>query len=269
MSKAITFHKMVGTGNDFIVIDNRKPVISDVTEFAISLCKRHTGIGADGVILLEKSKDSDLKMRIINADGSEAEMCGNGMRCAAWAATRLLKMKSDLCFETLAGTNHTSVTGNIVRVKLPDPTDFRDYAPLEVKDGIFYFYYINTGVPHCVIFEENVENFPVVEIGREIRYHPHFQPAGTNVNFVHIVDENTIRVRTYERGVENETQACGTGSTASAIASVLLEKCKQPVTVITTSREKLIIDFESTMYTVTNVFLEGAVQYIFTGKIEL
>jgi len=269
MTKKIIFHKIVGTGNDFIIIDNRKQLIPDVHAFAIKACKRHTSVGADGVILLEKSKGSDLTMRIINADGSEAEMCGNGIRCAAWAATKILKMKAELTFETLAGINYTSVKDDTVRVKLPEPTDFRDYAPLEVKDGIYYFYYMNTGVPHCVIFEDNLDNFPVVEIGREIRYHPHFQPAGTNVNFVHIEDEHTIRVRTYERGVEDETQACGTGSTASAIAGVLLKKCLCPITVITTSGEKLIIDFESSMYNVSNVFLEGPVEYVFEGKIEI
>jgi diaminopimelate epimerase len=267
MAKKITFHKIVGTGNDFVVIDNRKNLVADPCGFAITVCKRHTGIGADGVILLERSKIADLKMRIINADGSEAEMCGNGMRCAAWAATKILKMNSQLTFETLAGTNETSVTDDSVRVKLPDPTDFRDYAPLEVKDGIFYFYFVNTGVPHCVIFEDKLEEFPVFEIGREIRYHPHFQPAGANVNFVQIIDDQTIAVRTYERGVEKETQACGTGSTAAAIASVLIKKCSPPITAITKSKEKLVIDFDSSMYTISNVFLEGPVRHSFDGYV--
>lgn len=267
MAKKITFHKIVGTGNDFVVIDNRKGIVSDPSDFAIRVCKRHTGVGADGVILLEKSTGADLKMRIINADGSEAEMCGNGMRCAAWAATKLLKMKNKMTFETLAGMNETIVEDDSVRVKLPDPTDFRDYAPLEVRDGIFYFYYINTGVPHCVIFEDKLDEFPVFEIGREIRYHPHFQPAGLNVNFVQILDGHTIAVRTYERGVEDETQACGTGSTAAAIASALIKKCTAPVTVVTKSEERLVIDFNASMYTITDVFLEGPVRHSFEGTL--
>jgi diaminopimelate epimerase len=267
MSKKISFHKLVGTGNDFLVIDNRKQIVTDPASFSVKNCARHTGVGADGVILLEKSTSADIMMRIFNADGSEAEMCGNGMRCAAWAATKILKMKKELKFETLAGINETNVTDTSVRVKLPDPIDFRDYAPIEVKDGIFYFYFLNTGVPHCVIFEENLDTFPVAAIGKEIRYHPHFQPAGTNVNFVHIQDSSTIRVRTYERGVEDETLACGTGSTASAIISALVKKCVPPVTVLTQGKEKLVIDFKTSMYNVSDVFLDGPVQYVYEGII--
>lgn len=265
--KRITFYKVCGTGNDFVIVDNRREVVNDPISFSQRVCERHTGIGADGLILLEKSKETDLRMRIFNADGSEAEMCGNGMRCAAWVAHSILKLKKSLSFETLAGIIKTEVTDCIVKVELGSPTDFRDYAPIEVEDGIFYFYFINTGVPHCVIFEDSLEGFPVERIGREIRFHPHFQPAGTNVNFVQIQDANTIIVRTYERGVEAETLACGTGSTAAAIMSALVGKCKPPVTVITRSKEQLTIDFAAHKYDVSEVSLKGSVKYVFKGEI--
>ncbi len=266
--KKIHFHKIAGTGNDFVVIDNRKNIILDRARFAERISSRRTGVGVDGLILIEKSPVADLKMRIFNADGSEAEMCGNGMRCAAWFAVKILGMKENLTFDTLAGINKTEVKADNVKVMLPDPKDFRDYAPLEVKDGIFYFYFINTGVPHVVIFEDNLDDLPVDELGREIRYHPHFQPEGANVNFVHIMDSSTITVRTYERGVEAETLACGTGSTASAIVSSLIEKTKPPVRVVTKSGESLVIGFSLSRYDITDVTLEGPVDYIFEGYYE-
>lgn len=261
------FYKLCGSGNDFIVVDNREKHMKRVSKQAQELCDRHFGIGADGLILLETSKKADLKMRIINADGTEAEMCGNGMRCAAWAAHHILGLKAELSFETLAGMITTSTKQRVVKVQLCDPVDFRDLAPLEVNDGIFYFYFLNTGVPHCIIFEDDVSEFPVDMIGREVRHHPHFQPNGTNVNFVQIKDAHTIYVRTYERGVEAETLACGTGATASAIASALINKCESPVNVITSGGETLKIYFEKTTYDVTNVFLEGSVAYIFEGNL--
>ena len=264
-----TFYKLCGTGNDFVMVDNRENVIGNRKKLAQDVCSRQRGVGADGLILIEQTKkqDADLKMRIFNADGSEAEMCGNGMRCAGWMAHHILGCEKDLVFETLAGIVRTFVKKNIVKVQLSDPVDFRDYAPVEVEDGIFYFYFINTGVPHCVIFEDKIDDFDVVRIGREIRHHDHFEPAGTNVNFVQVLDSSTIKVRTYERGVEDETLACGTGSTASAIISAVIGKCASPVTVETKSGEKLTISFDVSKYDVKNVFLEGAVSYIFKGQL--
>jgi len=267
MKKEKIFYKLCGTGNDFIIIDNRTTIIRDCQQHARTLCNRHTGIGGDGLILLEKSRTADLTMRIFNADGSAAEMCGNGVRCAAWVARHKLECSSSVSFETRAGVIKTTVKRTTVKAQLPNPTTFRDYAPLEVKDGIFYFYFINTGVPHCVIFEDNVHSFPVEKIGKEIRYHPHFQPAGTNVNFVQIKNKNTIIIRTFERGVEAETLACGTGATASAILSALIKKCTPPVTVITHSGEKLTIDFSLSTFTISHVTLEGAVSFVFQGII--
>ncbi len=222
---AIKFYKMAASGNDFIVIDNRDHLIKKPAALTKQLCERRLSIGADGVLLLESSKKCDIKMRIFNADGSEAEMCGNGSRCAALYCHEILDFDVALTMETLAGVIDATIAKENVKVKLPDPKDFRDLAPIEVQDGIYYFYFINTSVPHVVIFEETIDDFPVVSVGREIRHHTHFQPKGTNVNFVEVIDKETIAVRTYERGVEDETLACGTGSTASAIVSVLIKNC--------------------------------------------
>jgi diaminopimelate epimerase len=265
----LTFYKLCATGNDFILVDNREKTIRQVTKAARGLCHRNHGIGADGLILLEKSRKADLKMRIINQDGSEAEMCGNGIRAAAWTAHHIFKCAPALRFETLAGVVTADVAKNAVTARLSDPTDFRDYAPLEVADGIFYFYFLNTGVPHVVIFEENIDDFPVEKIGREIRHHPHFQPQGANVNFVQIKNKNTIVARTYERGVEAETLACGTGSTASAIMSAVIGKCSSPVTVYTRGGEKLVVSFDMHKFEITNVFLKGDVQFVFQGEVRL
>jgi diaminopimelate epimerase len=259
------FYKMAASGNDFIVIDNRDRSVKNPAALAKQMCERRVSIGADGVLLLEPSKKNAIKMRIFNADGSEAEMCGNGARCAALFCHKIFKFEPAFTMETLAGVVDAIVEKETVKVKLPDPVDFRDLAPLEVKDGIYYFYFINTSVPHAVIFEESIEDFPVVTVGREIRHHEHFQPKGTNVNFVEIIDKKTIAIRTYERGVEDETLACGTGSTASAIVSVLIKKCTSPVNVRTRGGEVLKISFDMHLYDVTNVYLEGKAGFVYEG----
>jgi diaminopimelate epimerase len=256
---------MAASGNDFIVIDNRERSIKKPAALTQQMCERRVSIGADGVLLLEPSKKHDIKMRTFNADGSEAEMCGNGARCAALFCHKIFKFEPSFTMETLAGVVDAIVEKETVKVKLPDPVDFRDLAPLEVKDGIYYFYFINTSVPHAVIFEESIEDFPVVTVGREIRHHEHFQPKGTNVNFVEIIDTKTIALRTYERGVEDETLACGTGSTAAAIVSVLINKCTSPVNVRTRGGEVLKISFDMHLYDVTNVYLEGKAGFVFEG----
>lgn len=263
----IKFHKMQASGNDFIVIDNRKGKIEDLNSLAEELCPRSTSVGADGILSLEASTDSDIKMRIVNADGSEADMCGNGARCAALYSNQVLGLPNEFSMETLAGNIDSTILEDKIRVRLTDPHDFRDIVPIEVKDGIFYCYHINTGVPHLIVFEENVSEFPVAKIGRELRFHEAFQPEGANVNFVEIHDPGLVQVRTYERGVENETLACGTGSTAAAIVSVLIGKCAVPVNVQTQSGEILKVSFDYQKYDVTNVYLEGKAQFVYEGSI--
>ncbi|MCM8775625.1 MAG: diaminopimelate epimerase [Candidatus Omnitrophica bacterium] len=264
-----SFFKMVASGNDFIVIDNRKNIVQDPAALAREACARHTGVGADGVLLFENSRKADFKMRIINADGSEAEACGNGFRCIALFAKEKLGYPSDCTFETQAGMIQSTIRGRAIRVRLPNPKDFREDEEIEVTQHRLHYYFINTGVPHVVIFVEGLLKINVPELGRAIRWHSRFQPKGTNVNFAEIKAKNEIHVRTYERGVENETQACGTGVTASALTSSLAGYTVSPVRVKTRGGEILTVDFKQNGKKITDVFLQGGTRFVFEGKLLL
>lgn len=275
--KQIEFFKLVASGNDFVVIDNRKKVISEPVAFTREVCRPHTGVGADGVLLIEPSKKADFKMRILNADGSEAEACGNGFRCAALLAHEKLGFPKKQRFESLAGIIDADVrrapTGR-VRVRLMDPEDYSGQDKIQVtrvgarRAVPLHYHFIRVGVPHVVIFVEGLSRIPVLEIGREVRYHPRFKPAGANVNFVEITGPQSLSVRTYERGVEQNTLACGTGSTASAIVSALTNQTKPPVRVSTEGGEVLLVDFAVEGGKIQNVYLEGDVKFIFAGVLQ-
>lgn len=265
--KKISFYKMVATGNDFVVVDNRKKAVTDAPRFAREVCDRHQGVGADGLLLLEPSKGADYKMRIVNADGSEAEACGNGFRCAALLAYEKLGFPAQQTFESLAGKIDAFVKRSRVRVRLMNPSDFKEEEKIQAAGRDLHYYFIRVGVPHVVIFVEGVSEMPVFEIGREVRYHPHFKPAGTNVNFVEIKGPRSIAVRTYERGVEVNTLACGTGSTASAVVSVLMGRVETPVEVRTEGGEILTVDFARNGEKVENVYLEGGAKIVFEGEL--
>ncbi len=272
MIRGMEFFKYSGSGNDFIIIDNRDNVIKerDLKRSAILLCDRKKGIGADGLLLIEKSSCSFFKMRIINSDGSEAEMCGNGARCIAHFAFFKKVAPANMRFETLAGLIDAVVKDNTkVKVKLTQPYGLRKDIKISYKNKKFILYYINTGVPHTVIFvNNNLDKVNIKDIGRYIRYHKYFAPAGTNVNFVKIIDKHNIEIRTYERGVEDETFACGTGATASAIISGIIRNIDSPVKVKTKSRERLKIYFKINQNDVVdNVYLEGKITPIFKGTI--
>ncbi|HNX80659.1 MAG TPA: diaminopimelate epimerase [Candidatus Omnitrophota bacterium] len=267
----LVFTKMVGTGNDFIVIENGLTIIQPHrrTKLIQCLCDRKYGIGADGVLFLEKSKKADLRMRIINSDGSEAEMCGNGARCAVlYAHNRLaLKNKKNIRLETRAGIIDSEVHKDSVKVKLTDPHKLKLDIPLVVNGRKLRVNFINTGVPHVVVFTEGLGSIGVVAIGRAIRNHPYFAPRGTNVNFIEVLGKNSIAVRTYERGVEDETLACGTGSTASALIFASKTCCDGDVVVHTRSNENLHIYFNRQGNSFRDVWLEGKVSFVFEGKI--
>ncbi len=268
------FSKLQGSGNDFILIDNRegyvykkiKELDVDLKNFIIELCRQHTGIGADGIIFIEKPENpkNDFKWHFFNADGSIAEMCGNGSRCAVRFCYERGIVNERARFETLAGVIKAEVLegGKRVKVQLTKPFGIRDvtlnYEGTELK-GTF----INTGVPHFVVLADDLENTDVLKLGRYIRCHEEFKPAGTNVNFVSPVSEIRIRIRTYERGVEGETLACGTGATASAIVSHIKSAIKgMPVEVETRSGEILKIYFDKNY---EEVFLEGGVCKVYEG----
>lgn len=270
MKTILHFVKMAAAGNDFIVIDNRRGVLKkNISRTAQKLCDRKRSVGADGVLLLEKSKKADIRMRIFNPDGSEADMCGNGVRCVARFAVNKKIAKAFHCIESGAGIIEAQVRGDRVKVHLTDPKDLKPQVRLNVGGRTESIYFVNTGVPHAVIFDPKLRDVPVNQRGREIRAHKYFAPKGTNVNFVRINGDGSIQVRTYERGVESETLACGTGSTASALVSALCEGLKSPVKVHTAGGEILKVYFKNEAGRWKSVYLEGPVQTTFEGSVTL
>ncbi len=265
----IRFTKSVATGNDFIIIDNRSASVkSSLPDLARKICERKWSIGADGLLVIEWSKKADFKMRIFNPDGSEAEMCGNGSRCIALYAKTNRIAKQEMAIETLAGILNASVRDEFVKIRLPDPKDIKWNLCVTIDKCPYKLNFVNTGVPHTIYFVDDLEKIDVKDIGYHIRHHKDFSPSGTNANFVKIIDKKNVKIRTYERGVEDETLACGTGAVASAIISAESEKMSSPVTVETHSGEKLKVYFELVEGNFTNVYLEGRAKLIYEGVIK-
>lgn len=275
----IAFTKIVASGNDFIVIDKvssfvHPPCLAgrQVASFVKAVCDRKFGVGADGVLLLEKSKKADIRMRVFNADGSEAEMCGNGARSTAlyWVrqSTRASAHQKKLKIETKAGIIEAQVTKDTVKIKLTDPKEYQKKIPLVINGRPLKANFINTGVPHTIVFAQGIEQIDVLNIAREIRYHKYFSPAGTNVNFVEALKPDTIKVRTYERGVEDETLACGTGSAASAIVFSLQSPVpgQNRINVITQGGETLKVYFVKNGNDISDVWLEGKAKIVCKGE---
>lgn len=272
--RGFPFLKMSGSGNDFIFLDHRDVEWEswDLPRVARLLCRRRISVGADGLVLIVPPKDpaNDFAWRFFNADGSEAEMCGNAARCAArFAALKGLVSSSRMRFETLSGIIEASLSGEGARVRMGDPWGIRPHVTLILPEGELELVYINTGVPHAVSFVENLEELQVEELGRLIRHHQAFAPSGTNVDFVEVVDFSILKMRTYERGVEGETLACGTGAVASALAAHLAGRAKAPVEVITRSGGRLKVDFlPKGPGEYTEVFLEGDARVIYEGVVK-
>ncbi len=269
MSK-ISFTKVVGSGNDFIILDNRGNKISeDLSNLARDVCKRKVSIGADGLLVLEDSNKADFKMRVLNPDGSEVTMCGNGARCSALYAYVNKWCSENLRMETIAGIIKAVVHDDKVKLRITDPAEIKLDNDLGLGNTIFKTHFVNTGVPHVVHFlgdNINIEDYPVKEMGAKIRYHRSFEPEGTNANFVKVASENRILLRTYERGVEDETLACGTGAVASSIVSHLVNGTKQPVEVLTKSGDVLKVYFNVVNKKFTEVSLEGSAKIVYDGK---
>ncbi len=261
---------MVGTGNDFIVIDNRTGAIGkDPASSAKRLCDRKLGIGADGLLLLEKSTKAEIRMRIFNPDGSEAAMCGNGIRCIARFSADNNITGPQFQIETLAGLIGAEVLGDIVKAKMIDPKDLKLRFEIALGKLSQEIHFVDTGVPHTVVIIDSLKDCNVKDIGRQIRNHKLFSPKGTNVNFISYKSGNAIEVRTYERGVEDETLSCGTGSTASALVAASLKNLKSPVQVHTQSGESLKVYFFKQNGSFQEVYLEGPVKTIFEGRVHL
>jgi diaminopimelate epimerase len=265
----IPFYKMSGSGNDFILVDNRAAIVDEenLGHFVASICRRKLSVGADGVILLETSEQADFKWRFFNADGGEAEMCGNGGRCAARLAYLKGIAGARLSFETKAGVIRAEVTGERVKLEMPEPTAPELDYPLEVKEETFTVSSITVGVPHVVIWMTGLETSPVFRVGQAIRSHQRYSPAGTNVNFAEQLDDGTFAVRTYERGVEDETLACGTGSVATALIAAAKGMAASPTVLHTRGGEALRVYFERSGDDFCSVFLEGEARVIYEGRL--
>ena len=277
--KTMPYIKMVGAGNDFLVIDGLAgrravPRQSDqLRRLAKRMCARETGIGADGLLLLDRSRKADYKMRIINSDGSEAEMCGNGARCLAVYITHLKKPPKKLFrIETLAGIVLGEANGQRASVRLSDPKDYQPNIAILVNGQKIEVSYIDTGVPHTIVFVDGLPNIDVETIGRAVRHHPRFAPRGTNVDFVEQIRKNLVAVRTYERGVEGETKACGTGAVAAGIVGFLKAHPRRTtfpmakMRVLTQSKEILEVSFALKNQRFTDVWLKGSGKFIARGE---
>jgi len=264
---------MVASGNDFILLDDsnyaaagRRP---DTGRLAIEMCQRISGVGADGLLLLKKGRGSDVNMRIFNADGSEAEMCGNGARCVAlyWAGKT---GKKNIVISTIAGRINAHLGGKkLVRIKLPNVQHIRFDLPLRLGLRSIKVNYIDTGVPHTVVLVSGLDKIDVVGIGSRIRWHRKFLPRGTNVDFVEVVSPRKIKVRTYERGVEDETLSCGTGVVASAIivaSKLYAARGNRKVDILTNSGDTLRVYFKKTEAEVSDVWLQGSAKVVYGGQ---
>ncbi len=268
--KKINFTKVVASGNDFVVIES--PASNNLKNLARRVCNRKLGAGADGMLLLESSRIADIRMRIFNTDGSEAEMCGNGARCAALYISRRPAMsgsaQKNIKIETKAGIIDSEVSDNDVKIKLTDPADIKLDISIKVNNRDLAVNFINTGVPHTVVFVEGLDKIDVFNLGREIRYNKKFTPAGTNVDFIEVLGNDSIAVRTYERGVEDETLACGTGVVASALVMSYELGARSPeqIKAHTKSGEVLKVYFERVGSSFENIWLEGKAGIIYKGE---
>jgi diaminopimelate epimerase len=268
----LQFVKMNGAGNDFVMLDNRDLSLSLTGDQIAHLCDRHRGVGADGLLLVEPATDGgDFKMRYYNADGGEAEMCGNGARCFGRFVNHLHGDTLEFIrFETLAGMISAEFENGQVRINMSAPFDLKLNQTLPVAGESLTVHSLNTGVPHAVVFFDDVDSVNVRKLGAGLRYHEAFAPKGTNANFVQTLAPNSIRIRTYERGVEDETLACGTGMVACALIHHELTGAPSPIQVTVQGGDTLAVGFEETApHQYSNVTLFGPADFAFTGTVTI
>ena len=272
VSRAVRFWKLEGAGNDFLGLDGRAGDFKLKRQQIADLCDRRRGVGADGVLVVEKPKvrGADFRMRYYNSDGGEAEMCGNGARCFALLARAVSGRKGkELRVQTQAGLLTLRTSGQEVQVSMTEPTKLRLGRKLVVAGRKLAVDFLNTGVPHAVLFVRSVRSIDVAKQGRAIRYHSAFAPSGTNVNFVEIGRGNRIHVRTYERGVEGETLACGTGVVAASILSNLRRGLKPPIQVATRGGDNVRVGFSMVNGHARKVTLQGPARIVYRGVIHV
>jgi diaminopimelate epimerase len=264
----LDFVKMNGAGNDFILIDNRAGTVKLTTEQIIRLCNRQRGIGADGLFLLvpNTSGKAEWSWEFHNSDGSTADMCGNGARCFARFVQLVAGAKDRTSFETGAGVISATFHGARITVNLTTPRDLRLGEIVPGAGAKLTIHSLNTGVPHAVLFVPDADQAMVQQLGAEIRYHAHFKPKGTNANFVQVLGPNRIRVRTYERGVEGETLACGTGVTASALIASRVHQFTSPVQVQVQGGDLLEVRWSDAGDGFADVKLNGPAERVFKGR---
>lgn len=265
----LAFSKMAGGGNDFVVIDNRGSRVADAAELTRRICTPHLSVGADGLILIETSPRATIRMIYFNADGSRADFCANGTRCAARFAFLNVIAPRKMTIETDSGVVGAEVgEGNTVTLSLPSPQLFRPNRPVTVGMRTVQGSSLLVGVPHYVVhLKRDLWQQDIVPLGRAIRNHPELQPDGANVNFVVIRDWNSIEVRTYERGVEGETLSCGSGVVASVSASALFGKVRSPVQVLTRSGITLEVSFTLAGGELRDVRLRGDARLIYRAAL--
>ena len=267
----LEFTKMHGAGNDFVMIDNRNEAFNLTREQIVLLCDRHKGIGADGVILLVPSHSgkADWAWQFYNSDGSAGEMCGNGARCFGRFVQKVTGSNGAFAFETQAGIIRASFERERITVNLTPAGDLQLNQTVVLSSGPQPIHSLNTGVPHAILFVPDADKAMVAQLGPEIRHHAHFSPKGTNVNFVQLLGPNRIRVRTFERGVEGETLACGTGVTASALVSARVYQFQSPVQVQVQSGEQLEVSFKENNGGFNDIRLSGPAEFAFQGTIDI
>jgi len=267
--KPIEFWKMNGSGNDFLVIDNRDGHIpaEDMGRLAARACRRRQSVGADGVIFVIPGEAYDFGWHFLNADGREGEMCGNGARCIARFAFLKGIAGPKMTFETLAGPVSAEVEGRRVKVLMPDPTGLSLDVVLEKETGWRHVDFVNTGVPHVVVGVEDLMNHPVKAQGRALRRHGRFAPEGTNADFMKVLGPDRLEMRTYERGVEDETLACGTGAVACAVTASARGMVRPPVEVKTRGGESLRVYFQKKGDAFEAVWLEGNTAIVYEGRL--
>ncbi len=267
MENNIHFTKLNGSGNDFIFIDNRDLALDadEMIDFVKSVCRRGMSVGEDGVMFIEPSDRADFKWRFFNADGGVAEMCGNGGRCAVRFARHAGIGDGDVSFETIAGIIDGSIEGSIVKLRMTDAFDYRARIEVNLDGRSATLDHINTGVPHAVEFVEDAEAAAIVRDGRLIRNHTEFAPAGANANFCQVSGPNSVILRTYERGVEDETLACGTGAVAAAILAASRGLVEPPVDVRVRSGEVLTIFFSGLGAEATDIYMRGGTRLVYEG----
>lgn len=258
----IPFWKMHGAGNDFILVDDRARAFPvDDPAFIARLCHRRRGIGSEGLLLIQPANSADFRMRFFNPDGSEADMCGNGARCIARLAHELGAAPADMRFETAAGPVRAEILAPLVRLHLPPPKDWRLHLSLDWKGTDVPLHFVNSGVPHAVAVVADLSAIDVPALGAHIRRHALFAPAGTNADFIQIAGPDALAIRTYERGVEAETLACGTGIVAAALVAEKLGLVRAPVNVVTAGGDLLEV-------ALAPLTLTGPAEHVFQGTVD-